>query len=139
MNNIERIKILKRIEFIKTEIEDIKRYKDINYDKYMENRDLQRIIERIIENIVNAIIDISKIILVYSDIPIPDTYRDIILSLKELNMVNSEVIENISNLTRLRNILAHQYLDIKWELIENFLKKEVNFVESFVTELEKKI
>ncbi len=98
MNNIERIKILRRIEFIKTEIEDIKRY--------MENRDLQRIIERIIENIVNAIIDISKIILVYSDIPIPDTYKDIILSLKELNMVDP---------------------------------KEINFVESFVTELEKKI
>ncbi len=68
-------------------MQDLKRYENITYEDYKSDRNTQRIIERIIENIANALIDIIKITLSEFDIPIPDTYREIILSLKEKNFL----------------------------------------------------
>ena len=76
MKDINKIKIIKRIDFINTEMQDLKRYENITYEDYKSDRNTQRIIERIIENIANALIDIIKITLSEFDIPIPDTYRD---------------------------------------------------------------
>lgn len=137
MNKSDIIRIIKRIEFIKSEIQDLKKFKEITYEEYKANRDVQRIIERIVENIANAIIDIVKIILANMNIPIPDTYRDIILSLKETEMIDSSLAESLANLAKIRNILAHQYLDIKWILIEGFLKESLSTVEVFIEKLEK--
>jgi uncharacterized protein with HEPN domain len=53
MRDINKIKIIKRIDFIKMELQDLRKYENINYDQ-------------------------------------------------------------LSEIARMRNILAHQYLDIRW-------------------------
>jgi len=56
----------------------------------------------------------GKIVLAGEDIELPETYREIFKKLAQIGMVSNELGEGLSDLVRLRNILAHQYLDIKW-------------------------
>jgi len=136
MRDINKIKIIKRIDFIKMEFQDLRKYENITYEEYKVDRNTQRIIERIIENIANALIDIIKITLSEFDIPIPDTYREIILSLREIKFFENINYAQLSEIARLRNILAHQYLDIRWGLIEKFIKNEIGEIDKLIKDFE---
>lgn len=79
--------------------------------------------ERWIENIVNASIDIAKILLAAAQARVPQTYREILLNLGTLQDFESQAAETLSRFSRFRNILAHEYLDTRWNQIAAFLRK----------------
>ncbi len=55
-----------------------------------------------------------------------------ILKLSELNIIDTELATSIAEVARLRNILAHQYLDIRWEYLKNFIDEKVEYVYKFL-------
>jgi uncharacterized protein YutE (UPF0331/DUF86 family) len=137
LNEIQKISIAKRIDFVELELKDLEEYEGLDFDTYSQNRKARRDVERISENIANAVIDIGKIILAGEDIELPETYRDIFKKLVQIQIVEGELGESLSDLVRLRNILAHQYLDIKWEMIKDFIIRGKNNVRGFLTIIKK--
>lgn len=137
LNEIQKISIAKRIDFIELELKDLSEYEGLDFDTYSQNRKARRDVERISENIANATIDIGKVILAGEDIELPETYRDIFKKLVQIKAINEELGESLSDLIRLRNILAHQYLDIKWEMINDFIIHGRNHVKGFLTLVKK--
>lgn len=135
LSDSEKISIMKRIDFIEVELNDLSEYKGLTYKEYNGNRIIRRNVERIIENIANALIDISKIIISGLNVDIPDSYREIILKLGELEIINYDLANNIAEIARLRNVLAHQYLDIKWSYIKNFIEEKVDKVNNFLNKV----
>ncbi|AZT91350.1 DUF86 domain-containing protein [Caldicellulosiruptor changbaiensis] len=119
-----KLSILKRVNFIYLEIEDLEQYKNSTFEEYSKDRFIRRNVERIIENIANAIIDILKIIIANSDVQVPDSYREMILKLSEFNIIDIALATSIAEVARLHNILAHQYLDIRWEYLKNFIDEK---------------
>lgn len=99
-----------------------------SYFSGLSNRDYETDIhkrnevERWIENIVNAGIDIAKIALASQKKPIPDTYRDVMKQAVWMFSLQEDFIGKFEQWVKLRNILAHEYLDIKWKKIEDFIK-----------------
>lgn len=79
-------------------------------------------IERWVENMINSAIDIGEIILASERKKIPDYYKDIFIQLGLLTQFRSINVEKFTGWVKLRNILAHEYLDIKWQRIEDFVK-----------------
>ena len=132
INNTQRTSIVKRIDFIETELKDLDEYKKLDFENYSQDRKTRRDVERLAENIANASIDIGKIILAGEDIELPETYKDIFIKLAEIRMVDKKLSEGLSDLVRLRNILAHQYLDIKWEMIKNFKDRGMDEVKTYL-------
>lgn len=139
LNEIQKISIAKRIDFIELELKDLGEYEGLSFDTYSQNRKARRDVERICENIANAMIDIGKVILAGEDIELPETYKDIFRKLIQIMIINEELGEGLSDLVRLRNILAHQYLDIKWEMIKDFIFHGKNDVKAFVLIVKKLI
>ncbi len=137
LNEIQKISIAKRIDFIELELKDLEEYEGLSFDTYSQNRKARRDVERISENIANAVIDIGKLILAGEDIELPETYRDIFNKLVQVKILDGELGVRISDLVRLRNILAHQYLDIKWEMIKDFIARGKNDVKAFLTLIRK--
>jgi len=55
-------------------------------------------------------------------LPIPPTYKEYFLQLQAISgFLDESVAEDLAGWARLRNILAHQYLDIRWQRIREFL------------------
>jgi len=132
LNTIQKTSIIKRIDFIETELKDLDEYRNLDFATYSKNRKVRRDVERIIENIVNAVIDIGKIILAGEEIALPDTYREIFIKLGDSGLIDARLAAGLSGLARLRNILAHQYLDIKWEMIKDFIAQGGKEVKLFL-------
>ena len=132
LNTIQKTSIIKRIDFIETELKDLDEYRNLDFATYSKDRKVRRDVERIIENIVNAVIDIGKIILAGEEIALPDTYREIFIKLGDSGLIDARLAAGLSGLARLRNILAHQYLDIKWEMIKDFIAQGGKEVKLFL-------
>lgn len=129
----DRFFIMKRVDFIQAELEDLAEYQQISFNDYTSNRKLQRNLERIAENIANAIIDLCKILLSNTTQAIPDTYRDIILKAGELESLDPAHASEIADIARLRNILSHQYLDIKWDALKFFIAQADRIIRPFLS------
>lgn len=79
-------------------------------------------VERWVENMINSAIDTGEIILASERKRIPDYYKDIFVQLGLLPQFKPINVEKFTGWVKLRNILAHEYLDIKWHKIEDFIK-----------------
>lgn len=137
LNESDKLNILKRIDFIQIELNDLDEYKKLTYEVYNTDRITRRNVERIIENISNALIDISKIIIANENIHIPNSYREIILKLGEIETIDEELAKSIAEIARLGNVLAHQYLDIKWSYVKTFITDKINDVYKFIDAVNK--
>ncbi|MDI6731071.1 MAG: DUF86 domain-containing protein [Candidatus Margulisbacteria bacterium] len=131
--------IVQRLEFIKLQLADLGKFASLTWQVYRTDRDTQRNIERLVENVANAAIDICKIVLAGEDVEMPNSYKEIIIKLGEIKVLDEKKAEKIADYAGLRNILAHQYLDIKWEKIKAFIQNAGDDFEEFIKEINKKI
>jgi len=73
----------------------------------------------------NASLDIAKILLASQESEIPDTYRQYFMSLSSSGFIPESSASRLAEGVGLRNILAHQYLDIRWKSVKKFLSETV--------------
>ncbi|MFH1825038.1 MAG: HepT-like ribonuclease domain-containing protein [Candidatus Firestonebacteria bacterium] len=116
-------RLVKYINFLEEEIKDYPFFKSLTWEIYRTERSRRRDVERWIENLVNSLIDISKIVLTVEEISIPETYREMVFSLSLVSEFNKEEVEKLSQLVKLRNIITHEYLDIRWASIKKFIEE----------------
>lgn len=131
--------IIKRLSFAKIELQDLSEYQNISYQTYQEDRSTRRNVERIIENLFNSASDIAKVILASENTEVPETYREAFLALGRLGLISLDNAAQMAQFSRLRNVLAHQYLDIRWEVINEFLKNGLSAINIYFTSVEKQI
>ena len=139
LSEIDKTNLRKILIFLENEMEDYNIFKNLSWSDYERDRNKRRNIERWVENIVNSIIDISKILLASERIPIPETYRELIIKLKLLGIEENKSIDKVASWTKLRNILAHEYLDIRWTPIKNFTNDSQHILISIIDKLKEKI
>lgn len=131
-------RLLRIVDFLSTELTDLKnKFLETGFKDYQTNSDLRRNLERCIENIVNSSLDTAKIILITEKLAVPDTYRDYFFSLCAKDLIPAKIGDTLAEGVRLRNILAHQYLDIRWKRIEDFLKNDWMAYEEYINCLKK--
>lgn len=131
--------IARRLDFIRIQLGDMGKFSSLDWETYRTNRDTQRNVERLAENVANATIDICKILLVDEEVELPNSYKEIILKLGELKVLDMKQAEKIADYAGLRNVLAHQYLDIKWQKIKDFIASASGDFEGFIQRTSEKI
>ncbi len=114
-------RLMRIIDFLETELADIPHFENITKKRYLSDNDFRRNVERFVENIANASIDIAKILLASEKKRIPQTYRESLGNLTSLEGFPAHSAEKLSQNALLRNILAHEYLDLRFEKIKTFI------------------
>ncbi len=114
-------RLLRHINFLEVEIEDYTKFKALKKKEYITDRDKRRSVERWVENIINSSVDISKIILLLEDINLPDSYKEIVASVSAVEDLSAVEAEALSNWVKFRNIVTHEYIDIRWASISKFI------------------
>src|SRR3989338_1625326 len=114
-------RLIRTCDFLETEIKDKDKFKELDQKTYEINPDIRRNAERWAENIVNASIDAAKILLASNKAKIPQTYKEIIEKLPIILNFDKNIALNIAEFTRLRNVLAHEYLDMRFNQIKKFI------------------
>ncbi len=117
----DKIRLIERMQFLKSELEEIEGFKNLAYREYCEDKVKRRNIERWAENIINATIDIAKIILAAEKREIPKTYEQALLNFGFFVGLKEKEAARLASFAWLRNILAHEYLDIIYNRIKKFI------------------
>lgn len=131
-----KVRLIKYITFLENELQDFETFKSLSWGEYSKERAKRRNVERWIENIINSSIDISKIILVSENVSLPDTYRELVTSMSLIPGFGKENMETLSEWVRFRNIIAHEYLDIRWASIKKFIQETEPMLRHFLKEVE---
>ena len=134
MTNDSKIRLIKHTSSLEKELDDYKNFKPLTWNECSDDRDKRRNVERWIENIVTSSVDIAKLVLVSEKKTIPDTYKEMLLSLSLVPCFDKENTKKISQWVRFRNIIVHEYLDIKWKSIKRFIQETEEIYRKFVTE-----
>lgn len=133
-----KIKIKERLKFLEVQFEDLARFQKLTWPIYRGDRNERRNVERWIENLVMPTIDIAQIFLASQKKEIPESYKD---ALKVFGAINLNFplkeAEEFSEFAKMRNIVAHEYLDIKWKKIQNFIKKAEKLYPKFIKKMKK--
>ena len=132
MREENKVRLIKHITFLEKELEDWESLKSLSWEQYNKERSKRRNVERWIENIVNSSIDIAKIILVTENIPLPETYKEIVASLSLIPGFDKETTERLSEWVKLRNIISHEYLDVRWNSIKRFIEEAAPVYRTFL-------
>ncbi len=115
-------KLKKIIDFLEQEMHSYSYFLTFSFSEYQDAHK-RRDIERWVENMVNSAIDVGEIILASEKKKIPDYYKDVFIQLGLLRQFKSMNVQKFTGWVKLRNILAHEYLDIKWQRISIFVKE----------------
>src|SRR3990167_5838826 len=74
------------------------------------------------ENVDILVLNKAPCLIASGKKPLPGTYREILRSFMSLKNFDKNVAEKLGEFARLRNIITHEYLDIRWEQMQHFLK-----------------
>lgn len=137
LSETDKIRLIKRIKFLEDEISAYSIFTDIDLEIYTKDRIKRLSVERWIENIVNASIDIAKILLASEKKKIPETYRETLELLSIYSGFNKQDANKLAEFSRLRNILAHEYLDIRFEQIKKFIQEAKPVYKNLIVHVKK--
>lgn len=125
-------RLIKHTSFLKNELKDHEIFINLTYEEYDQDRNKRRNVERWVENIVNSSIDIARIILVSEGLTLPDTYKEFVSSLSCIPDFKDVNLKKLSGWVKLRNIIGHEYLDIRWPSIREFISESKPLYENLL-------
>ena len=126
--NRERERLARHLDFFAGELADFRKFAEYSWNDYQFDKDKRRNIERWIENLVNSGIDMAKILLACEDFPMPQTYKEVLFAFGA-RYFHEDFGKKIEAWAVLRNIVAHEYLDIRWNSIKIFLNTSLPLLE----------
>lgn len=107
------------LDFIDTELQDRDQFRHVTLERYRTDRNLRRNLDRWVEMLINAALDAGKIVLASERRPVPYTYGQILAELESVEHF-SDLAGQLRPLAALRNVLAHEYLELRYGRVAGF-------------------
>jgi uncharacterized protein YutE (UPF0331/DUF86 family)/predicted nucleotidyltransferase len=127
LSEIDRERLRRILDFITEELEDRPKFRPVDLARYRNDRDLRRNLDRWVETLANAAIDIGKIVLASERRSVPRTYAQILSDLETVPVFAS-LSSSLAPIAPLRNLLAHEYLDLRFRRVRRFVEIDVDAV-----------
>lgn len=132
--------IKKRLDFLIDEFNQIGEIRKFKWEDYAKDPFKRKIVERWVENLIMPAIDIAQIVLASDRRQIPESYKETLKIFWGLYLNGDEkTAERFSELAKMRNIIAHEYLDIKWQRIKKFIKEAEKFYPKLIKGVKKRL
>ncbi|MFH1146738.1 MAG: HepT-like ribonuclease domain-containing protein [Pseudomonadota bacterium] len=140
MNQGDKTKLIPYIDYVEKELSFLPEYeREVDWKTYYSLRSKRLEIERWIECLINAALDISKMFLTITGETIPETSREVLFQMGACVYGIEAEAEAFSELAKIRNTLAHRYLDIRWRDIKRFLQVAPNLYPAFIDYVKKRM
>lgn len=124
LSDEDRERLERAVQFLEQEAGEYNVFKNLTWQEYNTDRVKKRNVERWAEQLMNAAIDIAEIVLASERRVLPDNYHLLMRTLGTVVPFNKDdTHEKLAEWTKLRNILAHEYLDYRWKELERFVSE----------------
>jgi len=132
----DKAKLLPNLDYLEREIQFLPKYQEeVDWKVYQSVREKRLEIERWVESLINATLDLSKMILTLKGKEVPETSRELLFKMASLIFDKEDEAEKFSEAAKIRNTLAHRYLDLRWQDIKRFIAIAQELYPAFISYL----
>lgn len=133
--------ILKKTGKLKEYVDELRRAKDITWEKYQKDIRERAFVERYILIAIQTVFDIANHIISYQEWKEPETYRETFNILASHGILPEEKVIDFQNMASFRNMLVHHYESVENEVVFGIFKNKLgdfDFFREYVLEYLKK-
>jgi len=126
-----------KISSVKKYLKLLERYKKYSKDEIVKNIDLRGAVERYLYLATQATIDLAEAVISFKEFRKPTTMTENFYILEEEGVIGRELAQNLVNMVGFRNIIAHDYEKIDYDIMYDVLINRLKDIEEFLRAIEK--
>lgn len=119
-------KIISKLQCLDEYIDYLKELQKVNKKSFLNDYHFFGLAEHYLHLSIEALLDVSKLIVIGFGLPRPEEQRDIMRVLHEKKVISEKLYSRLSGITGFRNILVHEYEKIDKEIIYVSLQKNID-------------
>ena len=116
-----------------------KNYKHRSQKEIEEDLFLKTSLERHLYLLVQETIGLAEAVVAYREFRRPDSYAAAFEILNEENVISRQLLEKMKDMVGFRNVVAHDYAKINYDIVYDVLHNKLVDVEQFITEIKKSL
>jgi uncharacterized protein YutE (UPF0331/DUF86 family) len=117
----------------------LKRYKKFTKERIQSDTDIKGAVERYLYLEAQAVIDLAEAVIAHGDFRKPSTMSEAFYILNEEKIISGRLTQKMVRMVGFRNVLAHDYEDIDYDIVHNVLQKGLSDIEVFLKVIAKKL
>ena len=114
----------------------LKRYKVYSRQEIEENVDIRGAVERYLYLAAQASIDLAEAVIAYKGFRKPTTMSETFYILNEEDIVSGELTEKMVRMVGFRNVMAHDYEKVNYDIVYDVLQNRLADVAEFIERIE---
>lgn len=120
-----------RISSIKKYLKTLERYRGFSIDEILNDVDKKGAVERYLYLATQSAIDLADATISYKKFRKPTSMSESFHILNEEEVISSDLTEKMVKMTGFRNVVAHDYEKIDYEVVSNILQNGLKDIETF--------
>ncbi len=125
-----------KISAIRKYLKILERYKGYSRKQIEENIDIRGAVERYLYLATQAVIDLAEAVIAYKDFRKPTTMSEAFYILNEEDIIPPQLTEKMVRMAGFRNIMAHDYEKINYDIVYEILQNRLKDIEEFIEKIE---
>jgi len=123
--------ILRKVAKLKEYVDELRLAKDITWERYQKSIRDRAFVERYIHIAIQTVFDITRHIISYKGLKVPETYRETFSILAENRVLPDEKVSIFQNMASFRNLLVHHYEKVDNEVVFGIFKNRLGDFDLF--------
>lgn len=128
-----------KISYLRKHLAVARSYQKYSLDDLTRDVLVRGAVERELYVVAQAVVDLAEAVVAYKNFRKPTTMRDALDILGEEGLVPRDFLEKFVGIVGFRNALAHDYEDLRLEVVHSVLQEKLPGVEQFVGYIEKSL
>jgi len=122
---------LRKLSKLNQYLKELKTFKDITWEEYMNDFQIQRTVERLIQLIVDVATDLNAHAVVDAHNPAPSDSYDSFIQAAKLGLYPLDFARQIAPSTGERNIIVHEYEEIDDGIVYDSIEQTLTMYERY--------
>lgn len=128
-----------KISLVKKYLKLLERYKAYSQQEIEGNVDIRGAVERYLYLAIQAAIDLAEAFVAYKELRKPSTFSECFFILNENKKISDELAQKLVKMTGLRNVIAHDYGNINYEIVYDILQNRLQDINEFIETINREL
>lgn len=121
-----------KVSTVKKYLKILRRYKKYSKEGIERNVDIKGAVERYLYLVSQASVDLAEAVIAYKDFRKPATMSESFYILNEEGIISDRITEKMVKMVGFRNIMAHDYERVNYDIVYEVLQKGLKDIEEFI-------
>jgi len=128
-----------KISYLKKYLAILEGYKQYTRKQIGEDVDIKGMVERYLYLLVQSAIDLAEAVLSFKNLRKPTTLGETFAILEEAEIIDKNLTDEMIKMVGFRNILAHDYAEINYDIVYDILQNKLSDIEKFIQQIREQL